>query len=136
MKLTLAYANFRFTLNAYYTKREKQTINPTAILKAEELKNLHKEIKIELEFVRKRIKKYYNTKRIKRPTFKEGEIVYLSTKNIQTKRPLHKLDYKYIGPYKIIKKISENNYKLDLLPKIRLHSIFYISLLKLVANTI
>ena len=46
------------------------------------------------------------------------------------------MDYKYIGPYKIIKKISENNYKLDLLLKIRLYLIYYISLLKLVANII
>jgi len=82
------------------------------------------------------MKKYYNTKRIKRPTFKEREMVYLSIKNIQIKRPLYKLDYKYIRPYKIIKKISENNYKLDLLLKIKLYPIFYISLLKLAANTI
>ena len=46
------------------------------------------------------------------------------------------MDYKYIGPYKIIKKISENNYKLDLLLKIRLYLIYYISLLKSVADTI
>ncbi|RFN43552.1 pol polyprotein [Fusarium flagelliforme] len=116
-KLTPAYANFRFTPDAYHNEQDAQTINPAAILKAEELKNLHEEIKTELEFVRKRMKKYYDTKRIKRPTFKEGEMVYLSAKNIQTKRPSHKLDYKYLRPYKIIKKISENNYKLDLPPK-------------------
>jgi autotransporter translocation and assembly factor TamB len=46
------------------------------------------------------------------------------------------LDYKYIGLYKITKKILENNYKLDLLPKVRLHLIFHISLLELAANII
>jgi hypothetical protein len=100
------------------------------------LKNLYKEIKTELEFIRKRIKKYYNNKKVGGPTFKEGEIVYLATKNITIKRPLYKLDYKYIRPYKTKKKISENNYKLDLLPKVRLHPIFHISLLKSAADTI
>ena len=37
-------------------------------------------------------------------------MVYLVTKNIITRRPNKKLDYKYLGPYKVIKKISENNY--------------------------
>ena len=46
------------------------------------------------------------------------------------------MDYKYIRPYRITKKILENNYKLDLLPKVRLYLIFYISLLELVANII
>ena len=46
------------------------------------------------------------------------------------------MDYKYIGPYKITKKILENNYKLDLLLKVRFYLIFYISLLELVVDII
>ena len=57
-------------------------------------------------------------------------MVYLVTKNIITKRFSKKLDYKYLGLYKVIKRISENNYQLDLPPKVRIHLIFYISLLK------
>ena len=37
-------------------------------------------------------------------------MVYLATKNIITKKPNKKLDYKYLKLYKVIKKISENNY--------------------------
>ena len=37
-------------------------------------------------------------------------MVYLATKNIITKKPSKKLDYKYLKPYKVIKRISENNY--------------------------
>lgn len=57
-------------------------------------------------------------------------MVLLATKNIETKRQNKKLDYKYIGPYKILEKISENNYRLDLSPKVRLHPVFHISLLE------
>ncbi|OBS15594.1 hypothetical protein FPOA_20713 [Fusarium poae] len=135
-RLTPAYANFGFTPDSYHAARETPTINPAAQIKAEDMKNLHEEMKKELEFVRKRMTKYYNTKRIERPTFKEGEMVYLSTKNITTKRPTHKLDFKFIGPYKILRKISENNYELDLPPKVRIHPIFHISLLESAADTI
>ena len=37
-------------------------------------------------------------------------MVYLAIKNIIIKRLSKKLDYKYLKLYKVIKKISENNY--------------------------
>ena len=61
-------------------------------------------------------------------------MVYLVIKNIIIKRFNKKLDYKYIELYKIIKKILKNNYKLDLLLKIRIYLIFYIFLLKNVTD--
>ena len=61
-------------------------------------------------------------------------MVYLIIKNIITKRPSKKLDYKYLKPYKVIKRISENNYQLDLPLKVRIYPIFYISLLKNAIN--
>ena len=61
-------------------------------------------------------------------------MVYLAIKNIIIKQLNKKLDYKYIGPYKIIKKILKNNYELDLLLGIRIYLTFYISLLENVTN--
>jgi hypothetical protein len=134
-KLTPAYANFGFTPDAYRASRDGLII-PKAILTSENLKNLHEEMKTELEFVRNQMKKYYDKKRMKGPSFQEGDMVLLATKNIETKRQNKKLDYKYIGPYKIIEKISENNYRLDLPPKVRLHPVFHVSLLEDASNTI
>ena len=61
-------------------------------------------------------------------------MVYLVIKNIIIKRLNKKLNYKYIGPYLVIKKILKNNYELNLLLKIKIYLIFYISLLKNVTN--
>ena len=61
-------------------------------------------------------------------------MVYLAIKNIIIKRLSKKLDYKYLGLYKVIKKTLENNYQLDLPLKVRIYLIFYISLLKNVIN--
>lgn len=55
--------------------------------------------------------------------------------NIKTNRPSDKLDFKKLGPYKILKKIREVNYKLKLPEKQEkqgkpVHPIFHISLLE------
>ena len=95
---------------------------------------MYQKIKKELKFVRQQIKKYYNQKKLKKPTFSEKNLVYLAIKNIITKKPSKKLDYKYLKLYKVTKKISKNNYQLDLPPKVRIYPIFYISLLKNAIN--
>jgi hypothetical protein len=82
------------------------------------------------------MQRHYNPKRLKGPTFTEGDIVYLSTKNIKTDRLSHKLDYKYLGPVKIKQKTGEDRYELDLPSNIRCYPIYYISMLKSAANTI
>jgi hypothetical protein len=42
------------------------------------------------------------------------------------------LDYIKLGPFKILKKITEVNYKLDLPVKIKIHLVQHIVILKLV----
>ena len=61
-------------------------------------------------------------------------MVYLAIKNIIIRKPSKKLDYKYLKLYKVIKTILKNNYQLNLPLKVRIHLIFYISLLKNATN--
>ncbi len=46
--------------------------------------------------------KYYNIKKIKRPSFKKKDKVYLFCKNIIIKRSNDKLDFKKLGPFIIV----------------------------------
>jgi hypothetical protein len=55
---------------------------------------------------------YTNKKRIIGPLLKKGNKVYLLRKNIKTKRPSNKLDFKKLGPFEIIEKIGSINFKL------------------------
>jgi hypothetical protein len=73
---------------------------------------------------------YYNQKYSIGPTLKEGDKVYLLRKNIATKRPSDKLDHKKLRPFKIAKKKGLVNYRLKLLKTIRIHPVFYVSLLE------
>lgn len=64
-------------------------------------------------------------------TFKEGELVLLSTKNLKLKNDQNvvarqKLLPKFIGPYKILKCIGPVAYKLDLPGTTRIHSVFHV----------
>jgi hypothetical protein len=67
--------------------------------------------------------------------FQVGDQVMLSTAHLspptEKQRPLKKLQPKFIGPYKIVQKISTLAYKLDLPHDMKIHPVFHISLLKL-----
>jgi len=77
------------------------------------------------------MKDYYNSKRSKGLILEEGGKVYLLRRNIRSKRPYEKLDFKKYSPYRIKKKFSDLVYKLKLSKGSYRHLVFHISLLKL-----
>ena len=74
---------------------------------------------------------YYNKKRSKGPDLKGGDKVWLLHQKLKSYKLSKKLDYAKIGPFKILKKISEVNYRLDLLEKIKIYLIQHIAMLEL-----
>jgi len=58
--------------------------------------------------------------------------VWLLYKNFKLRRLSKKLDYVKIGPFKIVVKISEVIYRLNLPVKIKIYLVQYIIILKLV----
>jgi hypothetical protein len=79
---------------------------------------------------------YSNARRRQEPTIKEGDLVYLATKNLLLpKGRASKLMPKYVGPYKVLQAYPEtSNYTLELpseLVKRQVHLKFHVSLLRL-----
>ena len=64
------------------------------------------------------------------PDLKRENKVWLLYKNILSRQLSKKLNYIKLGLFKIKKKVTEVNYKLDLLAKIKIHLIQYIAILK------
>jgi len=98
---------------------------------AENMSELHDTLQAEMTEAQLRHKEYYEAGRKPDPNLQLGDMVWLLPRNLRTTRPCKKLDYKKIGPFKILAKIGESAYKLDLPPTMRIHNTFHISLLEL-----
>ena len=100
--------------------------------------DLHEELKAQLELIQKRMEHYANKDRIEGPNLQEGDMVYLlrhtrghKMPNIKTNRPNDKLDFRKIGPFKILKKIGNVNYELEMPEGMQLkYPVFHVSLLE------
>ena len=69
---------------------------------------------------------------MKSPDFKVGNKVWLLKGNITTKKnEKRKLSDQMIGPFEIVKKISDLAYELKLPTNMRCHPVFHVSLLEL-----
>jgi len=78
------------------------------------------------------MRKYYNLKKSEGLDLKEGDKVWLLYKNFKLRRLSKKLDYVKIRLFKIIEKILEVIYRLDLLVKIKIYLVQYIAILELI----
>jgi hypothetical protein len=63
------------------------------------------------------------------PNIQEGTRVWVNTRHIRTTRPTRKLDWKRLGPYKVLRRISSYAYKLELPASIWIHRVQPVSLL-------
>jgi hypothetical protein len=104
------------------------------ITKIEDLRNLYKQLLLDIKFIAQYIAYYYNTKCSMEPMFKKGDKVYLLKRNINTKRPSNKLDHKKLGLFEISEVVGLVNYHLELPKIMNIYLIFHISFLELVPS--
>ena len=98
---------------------------------AEDLAALHEYLKEQIRIAINQYSAATSSRRTDPPKFKEGAMVWLNARNIKTKRPSKKLDHRYLGPYKIVKKISSHAFRLQLPDSMKLlHPVFHVSLLE------
>jgi hypothetical protein len=62
--------------------------------------------------------------------FQVGDMVWLSTRNLSSRRPSRKLDYRRLGPFPIIERIGPVAYRLRLPGDLLIHNVFHVSLLE------
>ena len=108
------------------------TLPSPTILKefAENLASLNKYLLNKMTWAQAVYSEQADKHRIPAPKFKVGDEVWLLQKNLKTTRPSSKLDFKPLGKFRIIKKVSSHTYKLKLPASMKVHPVFHVSLLE------
>jgi transposase InsO family protein len=123
-------ATYGYEPKTSLTPRQAKKTSETAKEKVEKLMQLHQNLQKTAKLVQERMKKYYDQKVSEGPDLKEGDKVYLLTKNFESKRPSKKLDHVRMGPFKIVSKVTEVSYRLDLPPRMKIHPVHHVAMLE------
>ena len=112
--------------------RPNQKIPTPEALKewANELGKLNSYLYSEIKYSQAIQAEQANQHRLPAPMYQIGDEVWLLRRHIQTTRPSSKLDFKRLGRFKILEKISSHAYKLDLPASMKCHTVFHVSLLE------
>ena len=62
--------------------------------------------------------------------FRVGDLVTLSMKNVASTRPSAKLDFKRVGPFRLMERIGPNTFRLQLPENMKIHDTFNVKLLE------
>lgn len=76
-----------------------------------------------------------NRRRRRPPTFRVGQRVWLATKNLPLRVESRKLSQRFIGPFRIARKVNPVSYRLYLPRSLRINPTFHVSLLKPVLSS-
>ena len=76
----------------------------------ERMKESTQEAKAALQKAKDDMAMYYNRKHIPTPEFQPGDRVFIDAQNLKTTRPLQKLNYHFIDPYVVERKVGTHAY--------------------------
>ncbi len=103
---------------------------PDARARADQLVELRAAIEQRWKEVTATQRKYAD-RRTKPREFAVGDMVWLSGKNIRTKRPSKKLEHRFYGSYPVVERIGPQAYRLKLSQQVgSIHDVFHVSLLE------
>ena len=100
---------------------------------ADKLKAVHEEPALQLKTAKGRYKSQFDRHATPTPPFSVGDKVWLSRRNIKTKRPSRKLDVRHLGPFRISEAVGSRNlaFRLELPASMgKIHLVFHASLLE------
>ncbi|KAH0607133.1 uncharacterized protein H6S33_003121 [Morchella sextelata] len=131
-KVSAFYANYGYEPRTNWPapKEGVQWNNPASEVMISQWESIWQAMNASLGKARLRMARWYDTHALAPPEIKPGDEVMLDRRNVQTKRPLGKLDQKKMGPFKVLEAIGTRAYKLSLPPQMGIHPVFHVSLLE------
>jgi hypothetical protein len=130
--VTPFFANYGYHPRYELDPLRKAGNPPSEVLKdyTDRLEKLADFLQCEIRFSLATQSEFADRHRVSPPDLRPGDYVWLLRRHIRTTRPSSKLDYKRLGRFQILSKVSSHAYKLDLPPSMKVHPVFHISLLE------
>jgi hypothetical protein len=128
-KLSPFFANYGKEANVFQEPKTGPNA-ARALIAVEKLKDTQETIAELIKATNETIARIQNKSRKEGPQLKEGDKVYLRTKNLKTRRKSKKLDHVKVGPFLVKKIKGPNNVELSLPKDARVHPVFHISLIE------
>jgi hypothetical protein len=96
---------------------------------ASDMEKILDHLKAETSLAQNRYEEAANRRRQPAPKFSVGQEVWLDARNLKTLRPKKKLDWKFVGPFKIAAVHGPYTCRLKLPPSMKVHPVFNVNLL-------
>jgi hypothetical protein len=128
-KMTPFYANYGYHPRFEF-KPSTHTEVPAADDHVAKMQDITQMLMMELELAQGAYQFYADRHRSDAPPFEPGDKVWLLRRNITTRRPSSKLDYKRLGPFTIADQVNPVAFRLNLPHSMKIHDVFHVSLLE------
>ena len=89
--------------------------------------HIRKEAEAALRQTKLRMKEEYEAAKKRAHLFKPGDMVWLSSKDIKVHQPSAKLGPCQLGPFKVLEKVGELDYKLELPHWLKIHPVLHVN---------
>lgn len=118
-----------------FPEQEVEVAVPSALQFVRRCRRTWKKARLKLLKVSQQYQHQANRRRRPAPNLRPGQRVWLSTRNIPLRVDSRKLSQKFIGPFKIARKVNPVTYKLYLPKSLKINPTFHVSLLKPVLSS-